>query len=59
MVKPDGVQRGLVGEIIGRFERKGFQLRALKLYSTPKEVEGGVQEGGGGQGVCAWTCLSC
>ncbi|GBF95054.1 nucleoside diphosphate kinase chloroplastic [Raphidocelis subcapitata] len=38
MVKPDGVQRGLVGEIIGRFERKGFKLRALKLYSTPKEV---------------------
>ncbi|DAC16730.1 MAG TPA: nucleoside-diphosphate kinase, partial [Candidatus Poseidoniales archaeon] len=26
MVKPDGVQRGLVGEIIGRFERKGLKL---------------------------------
>lgn len=38
MVKPDGVQRGLVGEIIGRFERKGFKLRALKMYQTPKEV---------------------
>lgn len=38
MVKPDGVQRGLVGEIISRFERKGFQLRALKLYQTPREV---------------------
>lgn len=38
MVKPDGVQRGLVGEIISRFERKGFKLRALKLYQTPKEV---------------------
>ncbi|KAJ3310756.1 nucleoside diphosphate kinase [Blyttiomyces sp. JEL0837] len=31
MVKPDGVQRGLVGEIIKRFEAKGFQLLALKL----------------------------
>merc|ERR1712224_129283 len=31
MVKPDGVQRGLVGDIISRFERKGLQLRAMKL----------------------------
>ena len=30
MVKPDGVQRGLVGEIIGRFERKGLKLVGLK-----------------------------
>ena len=29
-IKPDGVQRGLVGEIVGRFERKGFKLVALK-----------------------------
>ncbi|RRT66764.1 hypothetical protein B296_00039922 [Ensete ventricosum] len=27
MIKPDGVQRGLVGEIIGRFEKKGFYLK--------------------------------
>jgi nucleoside-diphosphate kinase len=38
MIKPDGVQRGLVGDIISRFEKKGFQLKALKLYQTPKEV---------------------
>ncbi|KAK9908383.1 hypothetical protein WJX75_007067 [Coccomyxa subellipsoidea] len=38
MVKPDGVQRGLVGEIIGRFERKGFTLRALKLFRPSKEL---------------------
>mmetsp|Transcript_20012 Transcript_20012/g.55718 ORF Transcript_20012/g.55718 Transcript_20012/m.55718 type:complete len:187 (+) Transcript_20012:83-643(+) len=38
MIKPDGVQRGLVGNIISRFENKGFQLRALKLFQTPKEV---------------------
>ncbi|KAG2450563.1 hypothetical protein HYH02_005064 [Chlamydomonas schloesseri] len=38
MIKPDGVQRGLVGDIIGRFERKGYKLAALKLYQTPKQV---------------------
>ncbi|KAM9393588.1 nucleoside diphosphate kinase 3 isoform 2-T2 [Pholidichthys leucotaenia] len=32
-VKPDGVQRKLVGEIVQRFERKGFKLVALKLAS--------------------------
>ncbi|KAL5976724.1 Nucleoside diphosphate kinase II, chloroplastic [Asimina triloba] len=38
MVKPDGVQRGLVGEIISRFERKGFLLKGLKLFQCPKEL---------------------
>jgi len=36
-VKPDGVQRGLVGEIISRFEKKGFQLVALKFIHVSKE----------------------
>jgi nucleoside-diphosphate kinase len=31
LVKPDGVQRGLVGEIIGRFERRGLRLLGLKF----------------------------
>lgn len=31
MVKPDGVQRGLVGKIIKRFEEKGFKLVAMKF----------------------------
>lgn len=31
LVKPDGVQRGLAGEIIGRFERRGLKLIAMKL----------------------------
>jgi len=31
MIKPDGVQRGLVGEIIKRFEQRGYRLSALKL----------------------------
>ncbi|KAI3676800.1 hypothetical protein L1987_86413 [Smallanthus sonchifolius] len=34
MIKPDGVQRGLVGEIIGRFEKKGFSLKGLKLLTV-------------------------
>jgi Nucleoside diphosphate kinase len=38
MVKPDGVQRGLVGQIIARFEAKGFQVKGLKMYQTPREV---------------------
>lgn len=37
MVKPDGVQRGLVGEIIRRFEQKGFQLIGAKLMVISKE----------------------
>ncbi|KAM7472028.1 hypothetical protein LguiA_010211 [Lonicera macranthoides] len=34
MIKPDGVQRGLVGEIIGRFEKKGFSLKGLKMMTV-------------------------
>lgn len=37
MIKPDGVQRGLIGEIVKRFEQKGFKLVALKLTSPGKE----------------------
>lgn len=35
MVKPDGVQRGLVGEVINRMERKGFTLSGMKLMQVP------------------------
>ena len=38
MVKPDGVQRGLVGDIIGRFERKGFKMGGIKMYTPSKEL---------------------
>jgi nucleoside-diphosphate kinase len=38
MVKPDGVQRNMIGEIIARFEKKGFQLIGAKLLSIPKEL---------------------
>ncbi|XP_034877816.1 nucleoside diphosphate kinase 3 isoform X3 [Mirounga leonina] len=37
-VKPDGVQRRLVGEIVRRFERKGFKLVALKLVQASDEL---------------------
>lgn len=37
MVKPDGVQRGLVGEIIKRFEQKGFKLVAMKFMQASEE----------------------
>ena len=33
LVKPDGVQRGLIGEVIHRFERKGLKLIGLKMIS--------------------------
>ena len=38
MVKPDGVQRGLVGEIVSRFEKRGLKLVAAKLMIIPKDV---------------------
>ena len=38
MIKPDGVQRGLVGTIISRFETKGFKLVAMKLCQPGKEM---------------------
>ncbi|CAE6420829.1 unnamed protein product [Rhizoctonia solani] len=37
MVKPDGVQRALVGEILSRFEKRGFKIVALKLVHASKE----------------------
>lgn len=36
MVKPDGVQRNLVGEIISRFEKKGFKIAALKMLQLDR-----------------------
>lgn len=38
MVKPDGVQRGLIGEIVQRFERKGYTLVGAKMMNVPKEL---------------------
>lgn len=38
IVKPDGVQRGLVGEIISRFEKKGLKITAMKMIHPTKEM---------------------
>lgn len=40
MVKPDGVARGLVGEVIGRFERKGLTLERMRMLTIPEEMAG-------------------
>jgi len=40
MVKPDGVQRNLIGEIVGRFEKKGYQLVGAKLMQITPELAG-------------------
>lgn len=36
LVKPDGVRRGLIGEVIVRIERKGYRLRALELLTLDR-----------------------
>jgi nucleoside-diphosphate kinase len=38
MVKPDGVARGLVGEVIGRFERKGLRLTKLRMLVIDEDL---------------------
>ena len=37
IVKPDGVRRGLVGEVLGRLERKGFRIAELKLMNISRD----------------------
>lgn len=37
LIKPDGVQRQLIGEVIGRFERAGLRIRAMKMVRLTKE----------------------
>lgn len=38
MIKPDGVQRGLIGEVVGRIERKGFRFIAMELRMMTPEL---------------------
>jgi len=38
MVKPDGVERGLVGEVIGRLERKGLTLQQMRMLTIDEEL---------------------
>ena len=38
LIKPDGVQRGLVGEVISRLEKKGLQLAAMKMMQVDEDL---------------------
>ena len=38
LIKPDAVQRGLIGDIISRFERKGIKIVAMKMISVGREL---------------------
>jgi nucleoside-diphosphate kinase len=38
LVKPDGVARGLIGEVVGRIERKGYAIEALELRTLAREI---------------------
>jgi len=38
MVKPDGVRRRLIGEVIGRIEAKGYAIREIKFFTINKEL---------------------
>ncbi len=38
MVKPDGVQRQVVGDIVDRFERRGFEMKGAKLVNVSREL---------------------
>lgn len=41
IIKPDGVRKGLIGEIIKRFEQNGFKIKAMKmLHISKKDAEG-------------------
>ena len=38
IIKPDGVQRGLIGEVLARFERRGLKLVGMKLMTIPRDL---------------------
>ncbi|MFA5842858.1 MAG: nucleoside-diphosphate kinase [Candidatus Gracilibacteria bacterium] len=38
LIKPDAIQRGLIGEIVGRFERKGLKIIGLKMMSLNEAI---------------------
>ncbi|MDJ0925634.1 MAG: nucleoside-diphosphate kinase, partial [Acidimicrobiia bacterium] len=40
MVKPDGVRRGIVGEVISRFERKGLKLEKMRMLEIDEDLAG-------------------
>lgn len=40
MVKPDGVSRGIIGEVISRFERKGLTLEKMRMLTIDEDLAG-------------------
>ena len=38
LVKPDGMDRGLAGEVVSRFERRGYELRGARLLKIPRAM---------------------
>ncbi len=38
IIKPDGVQRGLIGEIVGRFEKRGLKIAAMRFLQVSDEL---------------------
>ena len=38
LIKPDGVQRGLIGEVIARYEQKGLKIVGMKLLRLPRDT---------------------
>jgi len=44
IIKPDGVERGLIGEVIGRFERRGLKVVAMKMLRLTKEQAEGFYQ---------------
>ena len=38
MIKPDGVERGLVGELVSRIEAKGYRIVAMKMLTIPRDL---------------------
>ncbi len=37
LIKPDGVSRGLIGEVVGRFEKAGLKIRAMKMLHLTQD----------------------
>lgn len=44
MIKPDGVRRKLIGEIVGRIERKGLRIAAMKMVKIDRETANKLYE---------------
>lgn len=61
-IKPDGVQRGLVGEIIKRFEQKGFRLVGMKFVHVSPCARESLRPSAGPSpataGTSVYTCTS-